>query len=166
MFQAIFILAEGTSRASQKATKSSILIQKYVKLITTGLLSSAWTISYCYQPIFSVWSKIIILCSLPLTDTSPERQEEVEDMAVKMFRHGDKCVLYNLSFCNVWKDWDSTKTDYLRHVLYSQNILNSSYLCRMAKEQIPAEMRSLSRTARNLSFLLPFVDKVLSLMNI
>ena len=28
-------------------------------------------------------------------------------MAVRMFRHGDKCVLYNLSFCNVWKDWDS-----------------------------------------------------------
>ena len=107
-----------------------------------------------------MWSKIIILCSLPLADTSPERQEMVEDMAVKMFRHGDKCVLYNLSFCNVWKDWDSTKTGYLRRVIFSIIKENQNLIVRMAREHIPEEMLSLSRTARNFSFLLPFVDKV------
>ena len=64
----------------------------------------------------SVWSKVIILSAPELVDTTPERQQSVEDMAPKMFRYGDRCVLYNLSFAQVWNDWDTkkTKTHYLR----------------------------------------------------
>ena len=64
---------------------------------------------------FRVWSKVIILSVPELVDTSPEAQQAVEDMAAKMFRHGDKCILYNLSFAKLWDDWDNTKTTYLRY---------------------------------------------------
>ena len=57
---------------------------------------------------------MIILSAPELVDTSPEMQQAVEDMAPKMFRYGDKCVLYNLSFAQVWDDWNTTKTTYLR----------------------------------------------------
>jgi len=92
-----------------------------------------------------VWSKVIILSVPELTDTFPERQMEVEDMAARVFSAGDKCVKYNLSFAQVWNDWDTKKLEY-------QNL---------ARRAIPDEMRILSRTERNLSFLLPFVSKMI-----
>lgn len=55
----------------------------------------------------------MIILSVPeLTDTSPERQMEVEDMAARVFSAGDKCVMYNLSFAQVWNDWDTKKLEY------------------------------------------------------
>ena len=49
-----------------------------------------------------------------LADTSPESQQRVEDMAAKIYSHGDKCVIYNLSFAKIWNDWDKTKANYLK----------------------------------------------------
>ena len=59
-----------------------------------------------------VWSKIIILSAPELPDTEPEKQEEVEDMAPKMFRYGPQCVMYNLSFSKLWNDWPASKDRY------------------------------------------------------
>jgi hypothetical protein len=61
-----------------------------------------------------VWSKIIILSAPEFTDKSPEKQEDVEDMAATMFHHGNKCVLYNLTFSSVWNDWATKKNHYGR----------------------------------------------------
>ena len=55
----------------------------------------------------------MIILSVPeLTDTSLERQMKVEDMAARVFSAGDKCVKYNLSFAQVWNDWDTKKLEY------------------------------------------------------
>ena len=43
-----------------------------------------------------------------------QRQQDAEDMAPKMYKHGEECVLYLLSFAQVWNDWDESKTKYLR----------------------------------------------------
>ena len=61
---------------------------------------------------FRVWSKVIIVSAPELGDTGT--QEAVEDMAARMRTHGDKCVIYNLSFAQVWNDWDENKSKYLR----------------------------------------------------
>ena len=49
-----------------------------------------------------------------LTNKSPESQQSVEDMASRMYNHGDKCVLYNFSFAKIWDDWAATNLAYLR----------------------------------------------------
>ena len=47
------------------------------------------------HPFIGFGVKIIILSAPELPDTEPEKQEEVEDMAPRMFRYGPQCVLYN-----------------------------------------------------------------------
>ena len=64
-----------------------------------------------------VWSKIIILSAPELPDTEPEKQEEVEDMAPKMFRYGPQCVIYNLSFSKLWNNCTERKNTYSKYVL-------------------------------------------------
>ena len=61
---------------------------------------------------FRIWSKIIILSAPEISDKSLEYQQNVEDMAPKMYRHGPKCVIYNLSFSKVWNNWNETKNTY------------------------------------------------------
>ena len=61
-----------------------------------------------------VWSKIFILSVPTLSDKSAENQERVEDMAGTLYHIGDKCVLHNLSFAEVWRTWDQDKAEYLR----------------------------------------------------
>ena len=67
-----------------------------------------------FKTFLRVWSKVIIISAPELENTSPERQQDVEDMAPKMYKHGEECVLYLLSFAQVWNDWDESKTKYLR----------------------------------------------------
>ena len=55
----------------------------------------------------------MIVSAPELANTTPDRQAEVEDMAVAMINNGPKCVLYNLSFAQVWDEWDNKKTEFL-----------------------------------------------------
>ena len=51
-----------------------------------------------FKTFLRVWSKVIIISAPELENTSPERQQDVEDMAPKMYKNGEDCVLYLLSF--------------------------------------------------------------------
>jgi hypothetical protein len=54
-----------------------------------------------------------------LSDTSAEKQEDVDDILLVMNREGPKCVLYNLSFARMFDDWHGSteKLNSLRFVV-------------------------------------------------
>ena len=64
--------------------------------------------------IFRIWSKIIILHAPALGDTSPDKQDEVDEILTKIHRDSGKGVLYNLSFAKLFDDWDVKRKDFLR----------------------------------------------------
>ena len=63
-------------------------------------------------PSFSIWSKLIMISAPQLSSQNSEAQAAVEDLKPKMNKFGSQCLLYHLSFCSVFDNWENTKLKY------------------------------------------------------
>ena len=61
----------------------------------------------CYR----IWSKLIMI-SAPRLPDDIDAQAAVEDLAPQMNKYCPDCVLYNLSFCSVFDNWEASKMKY------------------------------------------------------
>jgi len=85
------------------------------------------------------------MISAPPLAEDTDAQAAVEDLKPKMNKFGSQCVLYLLSFYSVFDNLESSKQKYTE----------------MSKSVVPLKMQKLSRTIRNFSMLLPFVEKMI-----
>ena len=52
------------------------------------------------------------MISAPRLPDDIDAQAAVEDLAPQMNKYGPDCVLYNLSFCFVFDNWEASKMKY------------------------------------------------------
>ena len=45
----------------------------------------------------------------PLSEENTDAQAAVEDLKPRMIKYGPQCVLYHLSFCSVFDNWEGSK---------------------------------------------------------
>ena len=57
------------------------------------------------------------MISAPRLPDDIDAQAAVEDLAPQMNKYGPDCVLYNLSFCSVFDNWEASKMKYTEWVL-------------------------------------------------
>ena len=58
------------------------------------------------------YSKLVLIAAPPLPAESSQARAAVEDLRPKMNKFGPDCVLYDLSFCSVVKDWKRSMMKY------------------------------------------------------
>ena len=52
------------------------------------------------------------MISAPLLSEDSDAQAAVEDLKPRMNKFGSECVLYLMSFCSVFENWESSRKKY------------------------------------------------------